>query len=93
MHCSNHQFYSITSSAVASNDGGNSSPNSLAVLRLIASSKLIGACAGSSAGFAPLNAVDIVRRTSEDIEHHVRRSRSAFASFRSEAPNPSVNQL
>src|SRR5262245_51264999 len=46
--------HSITSSARASNDGGTSSPSVLAVLRLITSSYLVGACTGRSAGFSPL---------------------------------------
>src|SRR5262245_26641257 len=48
---SNH---SITSSARASSDGGTSRPRALAVLRLITSSYLVGACTGRSAGFSPL---------------------------------------
>ena len=47
-------FYSITSSARASNEWGTSRPSALAVLRLITSSYLVGACTGRSAGFAPL---------------------------------------
>src|SRR6516164_6699461 len=47
--------HSITSSAVASSDGGTVSPSALAVLRLITSSNLVGACTGRSAGFSPLS--------------------------------------
>ena len=47
------EFYSITSSAVASSVGGMVSPSALAVVRLIAVSNLVGACTGRSAGFAP----------------------------------------
>ena len=47
--------YSITSSAVASSDGGMVRSSALAVLRLITSSGLIGAWAGSSLGFSPVN--------------------------------------
>ena len=47
-------LYSITSSARASSDGGTSRPSALAVLRLITSSYLVGACTGRSAGFSPL---------------------------------------
>src|SRR5262245_2484249 len=47
-------FHSITSSARASTVGGNSRPSALAVLRLITSSYLFGACTGRSAGFSPL---------------------------------------
>ncbi len=46
--------YSMTSSARASSIGGTSSPSVLAVLRLITSSYLVGACTGKSAGFSPL---------------------------------------
>src|SRR5262249_28071167 len=45
---------SITSSARASSCGGTSRPSALAVLRLITSSYLVGACTGRSAGFSPL---------------------------------------
>src|SRR5262249_14830605 len=47
-------YHSITSSARASSDGGTSRPRALAVLRLIASSNLVGACTGRSAAFSPL---------------------------------------
>src|SRR5215468_9401097 len=46
--------HSITSSARASTVGGISRPSALAVLRLITSSYLVGACTGRSAGFSPL---------------------------------------
>src|SRR6476660_5815695 len=46
--------HSITSSARASTDCGKSRPRVLAVLRLITSSSLVGACTGRSAGFSPL---------------------------------------
>ena len=55
--CSNmmrRRRYSITSSARASSVGGMSRPSALAVLRLITSSYLVGACTGRSAGFSPL---------------------------------------
>src|SRR5262249_10261201 len=45
--------HSITSSARASSVGGTSRPSVLAVLRLITSSYLVGACTGRSAGFSP----------------------------------------
>src|SRR6516162_9141938 len=45
--------HSITSSARASSVGGTSRPSALAVLRLITSSYLVGACTGRSAGFSP----------------------------------------
>src|SRR5262245_6162232 len=48
------KLYSITSSARASRVGGISSPRALAVLRLMTSSYLVGACTGRSAGFSPL---------------------------------------
>jgi hypothetical protein len=41
-------------SARASSDCGTSSPSALAVLRLIASSYLVGACTGFIAGYLPL---------------------------------------
>ena len=47
-------LHSITSSARASSDGGTSRPSALAVLRLMTSSYLVGACTGKSAGFSPL---------------------------------------
>src|SRR3954447_24502141 len=46
--------HSMTSSARASSVGGTSRPRALAVLRLIASSYLVGACTGRSDGFSPL---------------------------------------
>src|SRR5262249_23278554 len=46
--------HSITSSARASTLAGISKPVALAVLRLITSSYLVGACTGSSAGLSPL---------------------------------------
>ena len=47
------RYYSIRSSARARSAGGTASPSALAVLRLIASSYLVGACTGRSAGFSP----------------------------------------
>src|SRR6516164_7488954 len=46
--------YSITSSARASSAGGRGSPSAFAVLRLIASSYLVGNSTGRSPGFSPL---------------------------------------
>src|SRR5262245_59705007 len=46
--------YSMTSSARPSTTGGIARPSALAVLRLITSSYLVGACTGRSAGFSPL---------------------------------------
>src|SRR5262249_43556379 len=46
-------FHSITSSARASKVGGTSRPSDFAVLRLMTSSYLVGACTGRSAGFSP----------------------------------------
>src|SRR6266487_6943167 len=46
--------HSITSSARASRLSGTVRPRALAVLRLITSSYLVGACTGRSAGFSPL---------------------------------------
>src|SRR5215475_3381395 len=47
-------LHSITSSARASRLSGTVSPSAFAVLRLITSSYLVGACTGRSAGFSPL---------------------------------------
>ena len=47
-------FHSITSSARASSVDGTSRPIARAVLRLTTNSCLVGNCAGSSPGFAPL---------------------------------------
>src|SRR5262245_35733945 len=44
-------FHSITSSARASNGAGTSRPSAFAVLRLITSSYLVGACTGRSLAF------------------------------------------
>src|SRR5262249_48910801 len=46
-------LHSITSSARASTPCGTLRPSALAVLRLITSSYLVGACTGMSAGLAP----------------------------------------
>src|SRR5262249_11622134 len=46
--------HSITSSARASRLSGTVSPSAFAVLRLITSWNLVGACTGRSAGFSPL---------------------------------------
>src|SRR5436190_15817460 len=45
--------HSITSSAVASSAVGTARPSALATLRLITNSYFVGACTGSSLGFAP----------------------------------------
>jgi hypothetical protein len=47
-------IHSITSSARASTLARISMPSTFAVLRLITSSYLVGACTGRSAGFSPL---------------------------------------
>jgi hypothetical protein len=47
-------LYSITSSVSASSLGGMSRPSTLAVLRLITSSNLVGCVTGKSAGLTPL---------------------------------------
>src|SRR5262249_14987081 len=47
-------LHSITSSARASTVAGTSRPSAFAVLRLMTSSYLVGACTGRSAGFSPL---------------------------------------
>src|SRR5262249_19288121 len=46
--------HSITSSAIASSDGGTVRPSALAVLRLITSSNLVGCSTGISPGLVPL---------------------------------------
>src|SRR5258705_9514558 len=45
--------YSITSSAVASSEGGMVRPSAFAVLRLTISSNLVGCSTGRSPGLAP----------------------------------------
>src|SRR5262245_66542663 len=50
---SGHSTYSITSSARASRLGGTERPSALAVLRLITSSELVGACRGRLEGLWP----------------------------------------
>ena len=45
--------YSLTPSASCCKCGGTSRPNAFAVLRLMASSNLVGVCTGTSAGFSP----------------------------------------
>src|SRR5205807_6921238 len=47
-------LHSITSSALASIAGGKSRPSAFAVVTLITSSYLVGACTGRSADFSPL---------------------------------------
>src|SRR5262245_39121131 len=49
-----HKAYSITSSAISKNVSRIGKPRSLAVLRLLTSSNLVGDCAGRSPGDAPL---------------------------------------
>src|SRR5262249_54852286 len=46
--------HSITASARASTVAGKARPSAFAVLRLMTSSYLVGACTGRSAGFSPL---------------------------------------
>src|SRR5258705_7500650 len=65
-----HRAYSITSSAVASSDCGMVRPSAVAVLRLIISSYLVGACTGMSAGFSPLrmrSTYPAARRTGSSV--------------------------
>ena len=47
--------HSITSSARASSDGGNSRPSALAVFRLMRNSNLVGCSTASSPGLAPFS--------------------------------------
>ena len=53
MHCNIQDRYSITSSAVASSEGGIVRPSAFALLRLTISSNLVGCSTGRSPGFAP----------------------------------------
>src|SRR6516225_4014035 len=55
-HCglSFSRHHSITSSARASSVGGTSRPSAFAVLRLMTSSNLVGACTGRLPAFSPL---------------------------------------
>src|SRR5215472_9115413 len=70
LHCGRDWRYSITSSAPASRDCGTVSPRAFAVLRLITSSYLVGACTGMSAGFLALeNAVDVAGGATELVNH------------------------
>jgi AcrR family transcriptional regulator len=66
MHRSRKDRYSITSSAVASSDGGTVIPSALAVLRLMTRSNLVGCSTGMSAGVAPRN---ILSMYSADRRH------------------------
>jgi hypothetical protein len=59
MYCSKTAFYSITSSARCWKNKGTSMPSALAVLRLIVSSYLVGACTGRSAGLSPLRILPV----------------------------------
>src|SRR5258708_682643 len=52
--------YSIPSSAVASSDAGTLRPSALAVLRLMASSNLVGCSTGRSLGLAPFRILSTV---------------------------------
>src|SRR5262249_47677877 len=52
--CSKNHVHSITSSAMASNEGGMLTPRDLAVLRLMNSSTFVDCWTGKSAGFSPL---------------------------------------
>src|SRR6266446_5428390 len=45
--------HSITSSAVASSEGGTVRPSAVAVVKLMTRSNLVGCSTGISAGFAP----------------------------------------
>src|SRR5262245_6405421 len=53
-HAQQQLHYSITSLARERSVGGTSIPSCFAVLALITSSYLVGACTGISAGFSPL---------------------------------------
>src|SRR4030095_14488984 len=60
MHCSKLHHYSITSSARTSKEGGTVRPSSLAVLRLIISSNLVGCSTGRSEGLVPLRILSTI---------------------------------
>ena len=53
VNCRIAKVYSITSSALASKDGGTERPSALAVVRLSTNCNLVGRCTGKSAGIAP----------------------------------------
>src|SRR6516162_7040493 len=48
------RIYSMTSSAIAINEGGTVTPSARAALRLMTSSNFVGCMTGRSAGFSPL---------------------------------------
>jgi hypothetical protein len=52
-NCDIGRFYSMTSSAVASSNGGTVTPSAVAVFRLITRSNFSGRCIGKSLGFGP----------------------------------------
>ena len=51
--------YSITSSALATIDGGMARPSALAVLRLMTNSNVVGCMTGRSVGLAPLRILPV----------------------------------
>jgi hypothetical protein len=53
-HGMRRSYYSITSSARTSNEGGTVRPSALAVFMLIMRTNLVGLCTGRSAGLVPL---------------------------------------
>jgi len=59
--CSKKHRYSITSSALASKVGGTSRPSVLAVLRLITSSYLVGACSQRTDTITPRASRSVLR--------------------------------
>src|SRR5262245_6064209 len=63
-----------------------SRPSALAVLRLMTSSYLLGACTGKSAGFSPfrMRSIDIAGRSSELVDE-IRSMRDQAASGGEEA--------
>jgi hypothetical protein len=64
---SDKQVLTAVSKARASNDGGTVSPSAFAVLRLMTSSYLVGACTGMLAGFSPLR-----MRSTQDADRRYR---------------------
>jgi hypothetical protein len=57
--CDSAPFHSITSSVMASSDGGTSMPSALAVPRLMTNSNLTDWTTGRSAGLAPLRMLPV----------------------------------
>ena len=59
LRCSKERRYSMTSSAIASSDGGTFKRWAFAVFRLITKSNLVGCTTGRSSGLAPLRILPV----------------------------------